>query len=142
MTKTQKALNFFLNISLMAALIFTDLGAATPVKASGSGITVQKQAAAVRMDTPIVYTQISASAQHTCGLKSDGKIVCWGDNSFNQTAVRDGSYTLVSAGKRNTCAVEAITEQIFCWGENAYGSHMSRQATTLRSALGIFIPVD
>ena len=28
------------------------------------------------------FTQISAGVNHTCGLRTDGSVTCWGNNSF------------------------------------------------------------
>ena len=41
---------------------------------------------------------ISAGEIHTCGLLSDGSLLCWGLNNAGQTNVPAGTYTQVSAG--------------------------------------------
>ena len=32
------------------------------------------------------FRQVSVGGSHICGLKTDGSIVCWGDNTFGQLA--------------------------------------------------------
>jgi hypothetical protein len=32
------------------------------------------------------FTQVSAGHYHTCGLKTDGTLACWGDNSYGQAS--------------------------------------------------------
>jgi len=31
------------------------------------------------------FTQVSAGGYHTCGLKSDGNLACWGYNGYGQS---------------------------------------------------------
>ena len=84
--------------------------------------------------------QVSAGLNHTCALKSDGGVLCWGngedgrlgsDASFDRdhpVAVVDGDGSTtplseivqVSAGKNHTCAVK-IDGRVVCWGNGASG---------------------
>lgn len=79
--------------------------------------------------SPLVFTQLSAGNwAHTCGLTSDGRLYCWGENG--QGAVGDGTRTdrlvpvpvggvlrfrQVSAGFDATCAV-TTDNHAYCWG--------------------------
>jgi len=68
------------------------------------------------------WTGITVGRDHSCALKTDGSIACWGSNGAGQTSVPEGnSFTEVSAGYRNTCAVDGATQEISCWGSNSYG---------------------
>ena len=77
------------------------------------------------------YIAVSAGAVHTCGLREDRMITCWGLNGYfvrhtdsgaaelretGQTDAPDGAFTAVSAGGAHTCAIRASGE-ITCWGE-------------------------
>lgn len=77
---------------------------------------------------------ISASISHTCGVRANGRIMCWGRKTFGQLG--DGSDGLgtstpvgvsgitnaisVSAGLTHTCALLA-TGQVACWGRGDRG---------------------
>ncbi|MBK7585763.1 MAG: hypothetical protein IPI67_36950 [Myxococcales bacterium] len=78
--------------------------------------------------------QLAAGWEHTCAVKGDHSLWCWGNNDSGQigdgtkgtriTAVRvDGvgpSVSTVSAGGGHTCAVDAAGT-LWCWGANWRG---------------------
>lgn len=91
----------------------TATGASRPVMVQGlKGITV-----------------ISAGISHTCALRSDGTVWCWGRNNNGQLG--DGStadsrvptsaglaqIVSISSGGDHTCAL-GVAGEIWCWGSN------------------------
>ena len=66
------------------------------------------------------FTAIAAGAYHTCGLKVDGKLVCWGENPWGQADPPEGEFTAIAGGDRHSCGVRS-DETISCWGDNRYG---------------------
>ncbi len=86
---------------------------------------------------PAPLAQIVTAANSTCGILTDGKLNCWGNNFAGQlgdgttdmrlspTLIDGGSeYLTVAHGNSNgpahTCAI-ATTGALKCWGGNAYG---------------------
>ena len=62
------------------------------------------------------YTQISVGWDHTCGLRSDGSVVCWGRDEFGQLrAPADERFTAVAAGGAHTCGLRTDGTTV-CWG--------------------------
>lgn len=65
---------------------------------------------------------LSAGTQHTCALRKDGTIACWGFNEWSVPATVSSSYRFVAAaaGATHHCAV---TDQgdVQCWGSNVDG---------------------
>lgn len=68
--------------------------------------------AGIRPDT------IGAGYKHTCGIRSNDTITCWGDNGSGQTSPPTGTFTHLSAGLRHNCAVRS-NGTIACWGDNS-----------------------
>ncbi len=80
----------------------------------------------------LVFAQVSAGRDHTCGVTSDSRLYCWG---LNSGAVGDGTtinrlvpvpvggalrFRQVSAGWNSTCAV-TTDNRAYCWGDNFLG---------------------
>jgi len=77
--------------------------------------------------------QVAAGYRHTCALKADSTVQCWGDNSYGQLG--DGTtsnrlmgvrvsgltgVTAIAAGGGHTCAVTS-SGAVWCWGGNFSG---------------------
>ncbi len=66
------------------------------------------------------FTEVSAGAEHTCGLRADGRIECWGANDYGQSFAPLGVFRAVSAGGEHTCGL-LENGRVECWGRNNYG---------------------
>ena len=99
-------------------------------------------------------TQISAGVKHTCALKNDGGVLCWGEGEHgrlgNDNTTDDRSYPVavvgedtdddgngngeltgiiqISVGREHTCAVKSNGE-VLCWGRERDG-RLGNDSTT------------
>lgn len=96
-------------------------------------------------------TDVTLGGRHTCALRADGTVWCWGANESGQLGdgtrtprpapvpVRDatgeplGSIVQLAAGGAFTCA-RTDAGQVACWGGNAYGE-LGQGATANADAL-------
>ena len=66
------------------------------------------------------YIAVSSGWEHSCGLRSDGEIKCWGRSWGNEAGQPDapaGPFTTVSAGSNHNCGLRTSGE-IECWGHH------------------------
>ena len=63
------------------------------------------------------FVSVSAGERHTCGVKTDGSVDCWGSDSSGEATPPNGSFLSVSAGGHHTCGLKA-DGSIDCWGSN------------------------
>ena len=61
------------------------------------------------------FTEVSAGYDHSCGLRSDGTILCWGNGRNGETEPPEGAFTAVSAGDGYTCGIKT-DGSVACWG--------------------------
>ena len=66
---------------------------------------------------PALDSAVSASRHFSCGLRIDGTVKCWGDNSLGQTDAPSGSFSAVSAGGGHSCGLRDDSTLV-CWGFN------------------------
>lgn len=85
------------------------------------------------------WSAVSVGSAHTCGIRTDGTLDCWGAAASGQLGVgavtgkcgrlrtacegspravsTDQRFAAVSAGSRHTCAI-STSRALYCWGEN------------------------
>ena len=79
------------------------------------------------------FVSVSALRTHTCGVRSNGSVACWGNPAHGKATPPTGSFVSVSAGGNHTCGVRS-NGSAACWGGNWDG-----QSTP---PTGSFAPVD
>jgi len=92
------------------------------------------------------WAMVSTGGDHTCGLKTDNTLWCWGEGGHGQLGNgREGSvfedapikvgtdlWSYVTAASSHTCAIKKPNETLWCWGANFFdelGDGSYRQKT-------------
>ncbi len=88
----------------------------------------------IAVSTDARFTSVVAGGLHACGLATDGRVHCWGDNTMGQrgdgttarapeptTVVGGLVFVALTAGERHTCG---LTDEghAYCWGDNGRGA--------------------
>ena len=63
------------------------------------------------------FVSVSAGHTHTCGIRTNGSVACWGLGLDGQASPPDGAFTSVSAGALHTCGVRT-DGSVECWGRD------------------------
>ncbi|MEQ9257464.1 MAG: hypothetical protein RIG84_00045 [Roseovarius sp.] len=100
----------------------------------GDGTTQNRAAPVLVTGLGRDVVQITTGANHTCALRSNGRALCWGSNTFGQlgdrTTTSSSTPVLVRgltsigrivAGENHTCAFDSSRAKVFCWGANFKG---------------------
>ena len=66
------------------------------------------------------YAAVSVGGNHTCAIRSDGTLECWGHNYRGQATPPEGTFVAVSAGMEHACAIRT-DGTMTCWGWNLGG---------------------
>jgi len=111
--------------------------------------SVQQQVSNLASDVIAISTGVT----HTCALKSNGAVLCWGDNEHGRLGVNDETdrhvptqvngletdVIAISAQNGFTCAVKSNGE-LLCWGENKYGQLGIGSTTKYRVPTRVNVP--
>ena len=61
------------------------------------------------------FATVSAGNGHTCGVRQDGSVDCWGEDFGGQATPPTGGFTSVSVESNHTCGVKR-DGSVSCWG--------------------------
>ena len=129
------------------AAVLTSLGCGTWTLESPAGDPPPWDTTFSRRNQP---TTLSSSTDHTCALRPDMTVTCWGSDVYDQSSpekLRDKEdeplppeellFTSISAGGFHTCGLRP-DRTLLCWGDDSEG-----QSTPLVRAVGdLFVAVD
>ena len=74
---------------------------------------------------PILET-VSAGQFHTCWVKGNSSVACWGNDEYGQATPPEGGFTSVGAGSNHTCGVRT-DGLVACWGLDSLGQTKPRR---------------
>jgi hypothetical protein len=69
---------------------------------------------------PGTYKEVRAGISHTCAVRSDGTVRCWGYDVDGRSTAPSGTFTGVAASSAHSCGVRTDLT-IACWGTNTEG---------------------
>ena len=72
-----------------------------------------------------LFDQLAAGGAHTCGVRRDQSVYCWGRRREGQAKPPADAFVRVAAGQVHTCGV-VWDGSIRCWGADTWGQRGSR----------------
>jgi alpha-tubulin suppressor-like RCC1 family protein len=102
------------------------------VGVSGTGTAAVTSPSAVAAGS--TFLQVAVAAAHSCAIRSDGALLCWGSNADGELGTGDSQATQrtpiqvgdgndwfrIAVGQQHTCGLRGMGT-LWCWGSNAEG---------------------
>lgn len=67
------------------------------------------------------WAYVSAGWAHSCGVKKDGRVLCWGLDEYGQASPPAETMSIVSAGETHSCGIK-LDGTAACWGYDSVGT--------------------
>jgi len=67
------------------------------------------------------YNEVGVGEQFGCARDSHGKVLCWGDDQYQQIEAPFDSLHGLSLGRAHACALRSDNSDAVCWGWNSNG---------------------
>ena len=74
------------------------------------------------------FIAIAAGAVHSCGIRTDNTVACWGPNWWGEATPPDGQFTAIATGVGHACGIHT-NRLVTCWGHNSSGQTNPPKAT-------------
>ena len=73
------------------------------------------------LQTPVgSFTAIATNEYHSCGIRIDKSVECWGSNYIEPLSAPTGTFTSVTVGLFHSCGLRE-DGTLKCWGRNHHG---------------------
>ncbi len=69
-----------------------------------------------------VFSSVSVSSDHACGLRPTGAVECWGSDEHGKASPPKGEFTELAASADFTCGLR-VSGEVECWGGSREGRH-------------------
>lgn len=67
------------------------------------------------------FSTVSTGQHHSCALKMDGNLFCWGSNNFGESEPPAVRFISVSAGDGYSCGI-GQDKSLHCWGKDEFNA--------------------
>ena len=82
------------------------------------------------------FASVSAGGIHTCGVRTDGTVACWGNDRYFQSTPPEGEFASVDAGGVHTCGIRP-DGTVECWGSDENGQSTPPEGQFVSVSAGV-----
>lgn len=109
-------------IMLLGLALLAGHGALTvrPAPEAGGELAPAVPGLAAATTEVFPFREVDAAYDHSCGVRTDGVVACWGNGENGKLDVPAGTFGQVSTGEDHSCGVKT-DGTLTCWGRNRYG---------------------
>ena len=68
----------------------------------------------------MAHKALALGEGHSCAIRADDTIVCWGSNKHEQSDPPEGTFKAIAAGYNYNCAIRTDVT-VVCWGDDTSG---------------------
>lgn len=112
-------------VSSSADSSYLALGLAPPAQAGNQSVS----------DAGQRFEFVTAGRDHTCAIRSDRTVLCWGGNRSGQLNAPDGEFIAVAAALWHTCGLRT-NGTVVCWGDDVRGQVSAPPGTFTAVSVG------
>ena len=71
------------------------------------------------MEAPVVpFRDVAVGWDHACGLRTDGRVVCWGVNELGQAEAPEGAFRAIAVKGHYSCGLR-VDGSVQCWSPSS-----------------------
>ena len=91
------------------------------------------------IDQNVPYVAVSIDGVHSCGVRQNGELRCWGNSLPASVSTLPSAQNIVSisVGLNHKCYVVGSGGALYCWGANAFGQLGNNSSQSQPSAVAI-----
>ena len=91
-----------------------------PTRPTDAATTPTSTTTTIPGESTAILPVVSAGGSHSCGVRTDGTAVCWGNAGDDRTEAPSGTFTDIATGYAHSCGVRS-DRSVVCWGKNQHG---------------------
>ncbi len=109
-------------LGLVLGLLWLLFSSSAQAQLTELGIETWGYYASFLTSRPETFAKIAAGGSHNLGLRSNGTVIAWGDNTYGQTNVPSSATNIIAIAASGSHSLALLSNgTVIAWGDNTYG---------------------